>query len=173
MPAAGTKKIEIDGQVKFLPAEDVEFARLVAKGYALDRALQSLKADLAAVKLQLVELLEPHRGARRSLRQQGPQGWGVHVKWESETSVDPDAAEKAQVVIAEADAEVAAGLFTRVISWKLGPGWNAFVKGEQKPTIEKLKPLAIAAVRSQPQKPRVSFFDDAFERARVASEGES
>ena len=46
-PAPGTKRIEIAGEVHFLPAEEVEFARLAARGFALQTTLEQVAGELA------------------------------------------------------------------------------------------------------------------------------
>ena len=159
MPAAGTKKIEIDGEVLYLPAEDVEVTTLARELKALEDQKETVDRNVRRIQDRLIEIGTKHRAAdmnRRKIRLVTATGDYVDFEWKTENEVNPDIAGVLREKLKEAGREALFGdLFSTRITYKLSRRWNAFATTEQVAAVEALKPDILKAIHVKERRPSI------------------
>jgi len=68
------KSVQVKGVKYELPKNEIEIEKLIQRGASLNKKLQSVKADLEAVKVRLTEIGLQHREQETTINLQGISG---------------------------------------------------------------------------------------------------
>jgi hypothetical protein len=153
MPKAGTKKVTIDGEIRFLPEEEARLEVIVRRGNELQALIDRYDEEIAALRDEVVEIAERHRGARQSVRLHAPTTGVASVTWSQDVKVD---ATRALDLREPLGRRLWAALFQEKVEVRLAKGYQDVIRTAEpdvKPHVE-----AIAAcVEVRARKPSVKF----------------
>ncbi len=155
MPAPGTKKIEIDGQVYYLPADNVALDQLIADGVTAQRDYEDAKGRLEVIREKVIALAEEHKGPTATVHLQAPKSGLATVTFSTATKVDDTA-------VAAMEPEVPKVVFDKIFeasrSFKLRRGAQQWLKIPQAADLERVKARVAATIRVVPKGTTVKFF---------------
>lgn len=154
MPAPGTKKIIINGAEVYVSADEAALEEALAAGAAAQQAFDVAKAMLDEAKARIVPLAEARRDGKGTVHLRSFSGAACVVTWARETKLDD-----AQVVKLEAElpAEEFAQAFECARSFKLRKTFQALMKLQQQPAVERLKARIAACITVRNKLPTVKF----------------
>lgn len=154
MPKAGTKKTVLeDGTIAFLPEEQAKLEQLVRRGLELQKILDGYGDELASIRDQVVELAEPHRGTRQSLRLTAPSAGVASITWSQETKVD---ATRALALREALGPELWGRLFREKVEVSLARGYQDAMRAPVGVVQRHAEDIA-ASLEVRPRKPSVKF----------------
>lgn len=158
MAKKGTKKVELDGEIVYLPAEDAEIVQLIERGLTLQDRKERAEDELADIKARLVELAEPKRNARATVVLEDPAGRRARVEWHREHAVDATRAELLTAKLEQCGAE-AEMVFVRKVSYGLAKNYQQFMRMPSSALLEELKAEIAKAIEVRERKPAVKLID--------------
>jgi len=154
MPKAGTRKVEVCGEIKWLPEEEARLTELLREGCLIQARLEADKAKLDGIREKLAEIAEAKRGTRATLHLTSPEGISATVTWSRETTVEGAHAEALRKELGESWGEV----FATKLSYTLAKGYKAFMRDPQG-DLEKHKKAIAASINVIERKPSVKLHD--------------
>lgn len=158
MPVVGTKRIEIDGQQTFLPAEEVELEKLISAGLAAQERKALADAELKAVKAQLVEIAKRRLFGRKSVTLTAPTAGAAQVTFGTEPVMNTERVIQLEQELAPS---VFQKLFAKVVSYSPVRGLKQFLDQPQSREQDKLKAAILAAVDWRSKTPSVKLLGEA------------
>lgn len=153
MAKKGTRKVELDGEVIYVPAEEAELCKLIDVGLQMQGAKDVLELELQEVKEQLAVIATAKRAERTSLTLQTPIGQRARIEWHREQRVDPNRAEQLLPKLAG----LASMVFVRKVTYGLAKEFQTFMRLPQNAAVEELKTEIAKSIEVHEKKPAVKL----------------
>lgn len=152
MPEAGTRKIVINGEESYLPAEEVALAELVRQGCALKARICADTNELHRIKNALAHIATGLREAgSQTVHLRAVTGQSATVRFERCYLVDGEGAEKLRKLLGGSWSEV----FSRRVTYAMARSAHAWLQ-QQSQAIRKAVGETYAV---KAKKPAVDFTD--------------
>lgn len=135
MPAPGTRRVEIDGQKQYLPAEEAELEELLNSGCALQDQLAVQEKRLKAIRQRLCEIAEQRRGDAATVKLEALSGAQAVVTWARQIEVDPARAERLKDRLGPAWGQ----LFNTRTTYTMSRGYKQWMRKQQPADLERAK----------------------------------
>lgn len=154
MPAAGQRKVIIDGEEKFVAGEDAELEDLLTRGCVLQAQLEAAQGKLELIRARLAEMATSRRGTKSTVHLTAISGRRCTVSWGGKVEVDPTVVEAMKDELGDRWGEV----FRAKVEYSLAKGFKQFMKVPQG-ALEKCKKRIATAINRREYSPRVQLFD--------------
>jgi len=172
MPKAGTKRVVVNGEERWVPAEEADLFEVVSRALVLIQLVKTSQAELRKLKGR-VEVISAERG-QRTLKT--ITGQVARVSPTRSVSVSGEAVEELskQIALAVADEDEALEhldqLFTakQVVTWSVAKTHKDWLDRLQPKPLEALKEQVKACVTVKPGATRVDFEEAKDKDAKAA-----